>query len=216
MSPVTATAAQRNIIDHLKRNGPVGATALAATLGVTSVAVRQHLAALEEAGLVVMEEARAQGARGRPPASWRLTPLADAVFADTHAELSVELVANVREVFGETGLTRLIEARTTQQASAYRAAMQGASTLKERVRRLVRLRTDAGYMAEMKATADGFLLIENHCPICRAARTCNALCRQEQDVFRSTLGPDVAIERTEHIIAGARRCTYAIRHKKAS
>lgn len=215
MSTVTATAAQRNILDHLKRTGPAGAVALATTLGVTAVAVRQHLAALEEAGLVAMEEARKDGTRGRPSALWRLTPLADAVFADTHAELSVELVANVREVFGDTGLTRLIEARTAQQAATYRAAMQGASTLKERVRRLARLRTDAGYMAEMKATAEGFLLIENHCPICRAARACNALCRQEQDVFRSTLGPDVTIERTEHIISGARRCTYAIRQQKA-
>jgi predicted ArsR family transcriptional regulator len=216
MPPVTATAAQRNILDHLKRHGPAGAAALAATLGVTPVAVRQHLAALEEAGLVVMDEARKHGARGRPTAEWRLTPLADAVFADTHAELSVELVANVREIFGEKGLAQLIEARTTQQAATYRAAMQGASTLKDRVRRLVRLRTDAGYMAEMKATADGFLLIENHCPICRAARACNALCRQEQDVFRTTLGPDVTVERTEHIISGARRCTYAIRQNKAS
>lgn len=216
MTPVTATAAQRNIIDHLKRHGPAGATALAATLGVTPVAVRQHLAALEEAGLVVMDEARKQGARGRPPAAWRLTPLADSVFADTHAELSVELVANIRDIFGEKGLAQLIEARTSQQAATYRAALQGASTLKDRVRRLVRLRTDAGYMAEMKAMGDGFLLIENHCPICRAARACNALCRQEQEVFRSTLGPDVTVERTEHIISGARRCTYTIRQNKAS
>lgn len=216
MSPVTATAAQRNILDHLKRHGPSGAAALATTLGVTSVAVRQHLQALEQAGLVVLEEARPSGTRGRPAGQWRLAPLADAVFADTHAELSVELVANVREIFGERGLTQLIEARTTQQASAYTAAMKGAPTLRERVRRLVKLRTDAGYMAEMKSVADGFLLIENHCPICRAARACNALCRQEQDVFRSTLGPDVTVERTEHIIAGARRCTYAIRPKKAS
>jgi predicted ArsR family transcriptional regulator len=34
------------------------------------------------------------------------------------------------------------------------------------------LRTEEGYMAEFEAEPDGsFLLIENHCPICAAAKT---------------------------------------------
>jgi predicted ArsR family transcriptional regulator len=213
MTGTTATPAQRAILDHLKRNGPSGAANVADELGVTTVAVRQHLNALEEAGLVSTEEADRSGARGRPSHFWKLTSKADTYFSDAHADLSVELIANVRDVFGEQGLTKLIAKRTTQQISAYLTDLAGAPSLREKVRRLVKLRTDAGYLAEMQLAPGGFLLIENHCPICRAARACTGLCRQELEVFQAALGRDVLIERTEHILAGARRCTYHIRQK---
>jgi predicted ArsR family transcriptional regulator len=54
------------------------------------------------------------------------------------------------------------------------------------------------------------LLVENHCPICAAARACQNFCRSELDVFRRVLGPDVQVERVEHQLAGARRCAYRI------
>ena len=57
----------------------------------------------------------------------------------------------------------------------------------------------------------GFLFIENHCPICAAAAACSGLCRAELELFRRTLGPDVTVERTDHILAGARRCAYRVR-----
>jgi predicted ArsR family transcriptional regulator len=213
MTDISATPAQRAILDHLKRNGPAEAVGLADELGVTTMAVRQHLNALEAAGLVSTEETDRSGARGRPSRQWKLTPKADTYFSDAHAELSVELIANVRDVFGEQGLTRLIAKRTSQQISAYRADLASATSLREKVRRLVKLRTDAGYLAELQVAPDGFLLIENHCPICRAARACTGLCRQELEVFQAALGRDVLIERTEHILAGARRCAYHIRQK---
>ena len=66
-------------------------------------------------------------------------------------------------------------------------------------------------MAEWSRTDDGaFLLVENHCPICVAARSCQALCRDELGVFRDALGPDAQVERTDHLLAGARRCAYRI------
>lgn len=214
MSDVTSpTASKRAVLDVLKRRGPSEAQEIAAELGVTPMAVRQHLYALEDDGLVAFSAAPKDGGRGRPSKLWRAEAAADAIFADAHADLSVELIGNIREVFGERGLDRLIGARTAHQIQAYRAALATASTLKEKVRRLAKLRSDAGYMAEAKADGQAFLLIENHCPICRAASACTGLCRQELEVFQAALGRDVVIKRTDHILAGARRCAYEIRPK---
>ena len=45
-------------------------------------------------------------------------------------------------------------------------------------------------MAECAAQPDGsFILAENHCPICVAAKSCQGLCREELDLFRAALGP---------------------------
>lgn len=51
---------------------------------------------------------------------------------------------------------------------------------------------------------ESFLFVENHCPICAAA-ACQGLCRSELAIFRAGLRSGVAVERVEHILAGARR-----------
>jgi predicted ArsR family transcriptional regulator len=66
-------------------------------------------------------------------------------------------------------------------------------------------------MADVLPQADGsVLLVENHCPICAAARDCQGFCRSELAIFQDTLGPDCQVERTDHLLAGARRCAYRI------
>jgi predicted ArsR family transcriptional regulator len=207
--------AKRAVLDYLKRNGPSEAAAIAGELGVTPMAVRQHLYALEDEGLVSFAAAPKDGARGRPSKLWQVERSADPLFPNAHAELSVELIANIKEVFGESGLNKLIAKRTKHQIAEYRAALGSAPTLKEKLKRLARLRTAAGYMADLKTDGDSFLLVENHCPICRAATACSGLCRQELEVFRAALGPEAAIERTDHILSGARRCAYRVRPRQA-
>jgi predicted ArsR family transcriptional regulator len=66
-------------------------------------------------------------------------------------------------------------------------------------------------MAEVEQAADGsLLLVENHCPICAAARECQNFCRSELAVFQRVLGPGASVERAEHLLSGARRCAYRI------
>jgi predicted ArsR family transcriptional regulator len=66
-------------------------------------------------------------------------------------------------------------------------------------------------MAEWTRLDDGsFLLAENHCPICAAARACQGFCRSELELFKAVLGKRVTVERQDHILAGARRCAYRI------
>ena len=203
-------ASKRTLLDLLKRRGPSDAGDLAKLLGVTAMAVRQHLYGLEADGLVSFTAAPATGGRGRPSKLWQVERPADALFPDAHADLSVELIANIKEVFGARGLDKLIAKRTAHQIALYRAALSSATSLKDKVKRLARLRSEAGYMAEMSVDGEGFVLIENHCPVCRAAVACTGLCRQELDVFRAALGRGITIQRTEHILTGARRCAYRI------
>ena len=88
--------------------------------------------------------------------------------------------------------------------------MVGANSVTERVERLVAIRSREGYMAQLQVESDGsLLLIENHCPICAAAASCQGFCRAELAVFQQVLG--VPVERVEHILSGSRRCTYRIR-----
>ncbi len=182
---------------------------LVAALQLTAMAVRQHLYRLRAEGVVQSREQPRP--LGRPALSWSLTPAADDYFPNGHAELAVGLIDAVRETFGEAGMTALLEKRAAAQISDYSRCLAGAAKLETRVRRLAERRTEEGYLAETKRAADGsLLLIENHCPVCAAASACKGICAMELDVFQAVLGPAVEIERTDHILAGARRCAYRI------
>ena len=130
-----------------------------------------------------------------------------------HGELTVGLLDAMRGAFGEKGLERVIGQRTRQQVEHYRARLRAARSLKARVEALAGQRTAEGYMAEVLQERPGtYLLVEHHCPICDAARCCLRLCGSELEVFQQVLGPDVLVERTEHVLSGDSRCAYRIRH----
>jgi predicted ArsR family transcriptional regulator len=83
--------------------------------------------------------------------------------------------------------------------------------LEKKLRELARVRTEEGYMAEVRPEeGGGFLLVESHCPICAAASACQGFCSTELDLFRSVLGTGVEVERVEHIVSGDQRCAYRV------
>jgi predicted ArsR family transcriptional regulator len=192
----------------IKRRGPQRAADLASALGVTAEAARQQLVQLAQAELVSSETSK-RGV-GRPSQVWSLTAAGHARFPDTHAELTVQLIGAIRGELGERALDRIIGARQEGIRQSYRAALEGARTLGTRVARLAEIRAREGYMAEWRRDGDGFLLVENHCPICAAATACQGFCRSELEIFRDALGGDAEVERVEHLLAGARRCAYRI------
>jgi predicted ArsR family transcriptional regulator len=198
------------VLDLVKREGPIAAEALAEKLGITAMAVRQHLAGLESEGLAAYQERPAP--RGRPAKYWQATEMAAAHFPDSHAQLTVDLLAQMKKAFGEEGLDRLLKLRTADQARHYREATTKAHSLKARLEALAAIRSREGYMAEVRREPEtgAFLFVENHCPICAAARLCTGLCREELSLFHKVLGRDVKIERISHILAGAGRCAYRV------
>ena len=205
-SPAGTT--RRAIVKRLKADGPLDSARLARRMGLTPMAVRQHLYALQREKLVTSEERK--GALGRPAKYWRLTRAADRLFPEAYAELSVALIGALGETFGSTGVQRVLESRAAAQRTAYRTRIPSSAPLGAKLRALARQRTEEGYMAEVRRDGDGFLFIENHCPICAAATVCQGFCTTELDLFRDVLGPGVAVERGEHIVSGDRRCVYRV------
>jgi predicted ArsR family transcriptional regulator len=200
---------RRAIVKILKMQGPLDSAQLADQLGLTAMAVRQHLYALQNEGHVEAEERPVP--IGRPAKHWRLTREADQLFPEAYAELNVSLIEALRDTFGEEGLDKVLESRWVRQREHYAKRIRATDSLAKKLKELARLRTEEGYMSEVKREKDGsYLLVENHCPICAAANACQGFCSTELDLFRSVLGPTVNVEREEHIVSGDRRCAYRV------
>jgi predicted ArsR family transcriptional regulator len=211
-SPAPRRSTRRAIVKLLKTEGAMDSASLAKRLGLTPMAVRQHLYALQSEKLVAADEKPVP--IGRPAKHWRLTRQANDLFPDAYAELNVALIDAVGKAFGPKGIERVLDSRLAKQREDYQARIERKAPLKERLRQLARARTEEGYMAEVRTDPrGGFLFIENHCPICAAATACQGFCTTELDLFRAVLGPGVSVERTEHILSGDRRCVYRVTTK---
>ncbi len=201
---------QDRILYRIKRLGPQSVRSLASDLGMTTMGVRQHLKQLSEAQLIIAMSEEPQ-ARGRPARRWKLTGSGHGYFPDGHANITADLIASIRDLMGENAINQLIEKRTADTLAQYRAKMVGQDSIRDRINTLAELRSAEGYMAEASELADGtFLLLEHHCPICIAARSCQGFCRSELEVFQSLFKHQATVTREDYLLHGARRCSYRL------
>jgi len=196
------------IIQLLKQHGELTAKDLATKLDLTTMGVRQHMLSLEEAGKIRFEDKKA--VRGRPTRFWSLTAMSNAHFSDKHEELTVQLIESVKNVFGDSGLDKLINDRENKALLQYQQILIGKDTLFDKLTTIVEIRSEEGYMATIEETDGYYWLMENHCPICAAATKCLNFCRSELNLFQTLLSGVATITREEHIIEGARRCAYKV------
>lgn len=205
-----AERTRERLLQALKLAGPQSAAVLARRLGISPVAVRQHAEILQKEGLLSFEDLAA--GVGRPKRLWRLSEKGHERFPDRHADLALEFLDVLTALTGTKGLATLLAECERRAVARYRQRLADLASLGERVSALAELRSEEGYMAGITVKADGsLLLIENHCPIAAAARACPSLCGSELSTFRQALGEEVEIERSEHLLEGARRCVYHVR-----
>lgn len=200
------------MLQLLKTRGPCSTAEVAEALGLTGEAARQQIQKLVAQGWLA-GELQAPSSVGRPRQRWFLTPAGHRRFPDAHAQLSVQLIHQVRQVFGERGLDQLITQREAEMLASYRQRCN-AKPLGERLQQLAALRAEEGYMARLETDGPDWLLIEDHCPICAAAQACQGFCRSELQIFEAIAGPQAQVRREQHLLgegeSAGLRCVYRI------
>ena len=204
------TASFDKFLKLLKTRGPQSSSALASQLGITIEGARFQLTRMQEEGLV--EATQAAKGVGRPTQIWNLTAKGNQHFPDKHEAFSDQLLESMQEILEPGQMNAIISLREKKANEKYREALKDIPGLEEKIARLAELRNSDGYLAEWDKEEGGFILIENHCPICAAAQRCADLCEAEMETFKEIFGTGVSVERVDHIIAGARRCAYKIKN----
>jgi predicted ArsR family transcriptional regulator len=192
----------------LKTRGALTASVIAQELGMTKEGARLQLLKYTEEGLI--EATNESSGVGRPKQFFSLTAAGNAKFPDTHAELTVKLINTIRNTLGDNALQSIMDANERTGRDKYMMELAPFDELEGRIAKLTEIRSREGYMAEYSKDENGYLFIENHCPICAAATSCQGFCSGELNVFRFVLGEKVDINRLDHIVSGDRRCSYRI------
>ena len=111
-------ASTDKILFLLKSHGPQSAAELGEQLQMTSMGPASTWMTLETDGWVSFKD-EARG-RGRPVRLWHLTEQAWQRFPDSHSELTLQLIDNIQQLFGEVGMERLIAQRSSNNWPAIR------------------------------------------------------------------------------------------------
>lgn len=204
---------KQNILQYLLKQGQATAQQLAKDLNVSAQAIRRHLNELEAEGVIKYQSV--QQRMGRPQHLYQLsTQGRDRLSPQKYGEFAVSFLNTLAETVGKEQVSKVLEQQWLKKAAEYRDRV-GNGSLKQRVAKLVQLREEEGYMAELHQMSEKkrqFVLVEHNCAISEVAESYPSICGHELEMFAAVL-PDCIVERTHWINDGEHRCGYSIQAK---
>jgi len=195
MTTTQPASTKDDILQYLLKNGQSTAQDLAEELSISPQATRRHLKDLEGEGLI--EYFAVQNKIGRPQHIYRLSRQGRGRFPHNYDNFAVSFLNTLVETVGEQQVGEILKKQWQRKAAEYQLRL-GKGSLGERMRKLLEIRQEEGYMAELVA-----LEAENSYP---------SICGHELEMFALLL-PDCTIERTHWINQGEQRCGYLIKCK---
>jgi predicted ArsR family transcriptional regulator len=197
---------QEALLLYLKRDGEMTVSQLCELLGVTSMAVRRHLTALQKDGLIVARLEKKL--RGRPTYIYKLTEKSESLFPSGFQNLAIDLLDLVFEQSGHKGVMDLLTRRNTRLAERLRPRVEN-KTLAERVEEVSKIFSENGYMTDWKKLDDGdFIIYQQHCAVRDLANQYRQLCILEPRLMEDLLG--VKISRTKYMLQDDPVCAYLV------
>lgn len=202
-------ATRRKLLEFLKRANAAHAESIAAALGITPSAIRQHLTALTADGLI--EHVAQRAGRGRPTHLYSLTAAGDALFPRNYVDLANELLAYVEDEDAEL-LGRAFDRRGQARLARAQARMTGLP-FPDKVAMVATILDEDGYLADFTELPDGtFRVTEHNCAVLAIAQRYQHACRTELD-FLEALLPEAEVTRVAHRLKSGHVCSYEIRLK---
>lgn len=208
--PLNLVPTKLEIIRLLKEWDKGTATQLSRALGISRVAVYQHLNCLKEQGLVqVRVEKRG---RGRPAEVFSLTEFAQELFFPRHYDLfALTALDEVASELGDKFLLKIFRKFREQLTEQLREFKGG---LRERIKAVAQLFTEEGYFARWDETKEGFVLSFSNCPIARISKRFREACVSEEEALTEILGTPVIAECQQ--ASGETKCRYFVPKTKKS
>lgn len=201
---------RREILYQLKQEGPLTADQLSQQLGISPVAVRQHLQTLEienYIGITVIRKGL-----GRPSHRYYLTEQGDETFPRRYAELANNLLNALVEWQGRDSMQELVY-RSTNPAIDLNGRLQSGS-LRDKLHELAHALNEDGHMAEVQEAETGaFRLVKRNCTLCAVARRFRDVCCRTNVGRYQDMLPEASICLEETIADGATVCSFLITAK---
>lgn len=197
---------RRRVVQSVLEHGPSTASELAERLGLTAAAIRRHLSALLEQGVLDSREQRVYGGRGRgrPAKVFILTDTGRSDFYQAYDDLAIAALHHLVEAAGSDAVRVLAQKRVQEVEKRFLTLRESEPDLPPN-QALARALSDDGYVASIQPVSSGEQLCQHHCPVANVAEQFPLLCQVETEVFSKLLGSHV--QRLATIAHGDGVCT---------
>ena len=218
MSITLQASTKKEILLYLYKQGQATAIELATNLDISPQATRRHLQDLEAEELI--EHKAIPQKMGRPQHIYQLsrqgrsniTAILAPKAPQHYGEFAVSVLDTIAETVGTDKVKEVLQKQWQKKAEGYRDRI-GKGSLCDRVTKLMQLRQEEGFMAELLIVeGKQFFLAEHNCAISEVAESYPSVCSHELEMFAAVL-PDCTVERTHWINNGEHRCGYLIQEK---
>jgi predicted ArsR family transcriptional regulator len=199
-------SSDRELLDLIRRKGPVTVVEMSALLGVTGTAVRNRLARLLATGLV--ERKAEHIGRGRPRHRYQASVEAHKRLGQNYADLAVALWEEMMNSVADRKLRRLLFTRITDRlADVYRIKVTG-DHWEGRLIQLSHVLHERGVEAEVARDETGLALIlrQHSCPYYELAEADRGICALERKMFEKVLGRGLRLSQCR--LDGDRTCDF--------
>lgn len=202
---------RQRVVRSILAAGSATAADLASELDVTPAAIRRHLDALVEEGLIASRDARhsARG-RGRPAKEFVITELGRGRFDQQYDELAMHALRFLAQTGGDDAIKAFAQQRVSFIERDY-AAVAAANPDFSPAQVLAKVLSDEGYEAGVRhlpLAASGEQLCQQHCPVSHVAHEFPQLCQAETEAIAKVVGSHV--QRLATIAHGDGVCTTCI------
>jgi predicted ArsR family transcriptional regulator len=194
------------IVTELRRRNSASAGDLAASLALSSNAVRQQLVVLERDGFV--EEKPVRRGPTKPTLEFSLTDRAAELFPQSHGRMLSAVLREVREQFGPPAVDQIFDGLSERAVERARRRVT-ATSVEGRVAQLTDLLREEGVVAEYTPIEGGFAIHEHTCPYTGVAREHPQMCRVIHRVIDETVG--CSPDQTESLARGDKECCFEIK-----
>ncbi len=200
---------RERVVRSILVDGASTAVALAERLDLTPAAVRRHLDALLEEGMIAAREPRsgATRGRGRPAKVFALTEAGRDHFDQQYDDLAVQALRFLAETGGDDAVREFANRRVAFIEERFDATLADNPHLSP-TEALAQIFTDEGYAASVRDLPVGAQLCQQHCPVSHVAHEFPQLCEAETEAIGRVLGRHV--QRLATIAHGDGVCTTCI------
>jgi predicted ArsR family transcriptional regulator len=175
------------VVDQL-RQGPCTVDQLAVALGLTDNAIRAHLAALEQEGVVRQEGVRRSGSAGKPAVIYGISPAAEVAFSRVYAPVLAALVDSLSERFTRAELEQVLRIVGRRLGEAQAAP---AGNLARRVRAVSVLLNGLGAVTTVETKNSHVVLHGASCPLAVAVSRRHEVCLAVEELLAVLIGARV-------------------------
>jgi predicted ArsR family transcriptional regulator len=194
------------IVEHLQRHGSATIKDLEQLLGITTTAVRQHLAALQAEGYI--ERRAVHDGVGRPHHTYTVTEKTRELFACRCDDLALTLLQEVFALEGKEKTTLLLDRVGTRLAHRYASSVR-STILQDRVQQLAGVLYRQGVLTDVSAADENTIILKTYnCPYHDLAQEHREICEMDENMMRTLLGSEVNLSAC--IMDGHGSCSFVV------